>query len=446
MQTNPLSGLHEVVGQLSGPPALLWQGQAEANALLYIAAQAVLGSLEPPANEPKRAAFVRSVALALASFVAQGQLPPPPPEVALYGSSASGLHFAASDLDLTLLLALGVAEQRALVGRLAALFGATPGFEAHAQLPPAVRVPSLRLRHAELGGGHAGQGVTAQLTCGDSLGLANTRLVSCYLQIDDRARGLCMLVKHWAGRRGLASPRDGTPSSYCWVLLALNHLQCLGVLPCLQAPELLAGRTAEHWDRGYGLAPDGRSVAYAFCGNPNEQRHAPAPPPPTHPPVRRRARAVTHSSSAHPLTPSPRSPPSPPLLTRLRYMMAEGRRGELDLVDLLHDYFSVLLAYSATHVFSVGGGTRQERAKRGWFAEQHRLAVEDPMDRERNLGDMVTAATMARINEEARRAQTILHSARQTRPSPIASRQAADDLFADLFAERGSGAGDARGR
>ena len=60
---------------------------------------------------------------------------------------------------LTLLLALGVAEQRALVGRLAALFGATPGFEAHAQLPPAVRVPSLRLRHAELGGGHAAQGV-----------------------------------------------------------------------------------------------------------------------------------------------------------------------------------------------------------------------------------------------------------------------------------------------
>ena len=307
VQSNPLSGLHEVVGQLSGPPALLWQGQAEANALLYIAAQAVLGSLEPPANEPRRAAFVRSVAAALASFVAQGQLPPPPPEVALYGSSASGLHFAASDLDLTLLLALGVAEQRALVGRLAALFGATPGFEAHAQLPPAVRVPSLRLRHAELGGGHAGQGVTAQLTCGDSLGLASTRLVSCYLQIDDRARGLCMLVKHWAARRQLASPREGTPSSFCWVLLALNHLQCLRVLPCLQAPELLAGRTAEHWDRGYGLAPDGRSVPYAFCGNPNEQRRAPAPTP------------LTRSASHPPLTRSPPHPlftcSSPQLLT-----------------------------------------------------------------------------------------------------------------------------------
>ena len=68
------------------------------------------------------------------------------------------------------------------------------------------------------------------------------------------------------------------------------------------------------------------------------------------------------------------------------------------------------------------------------------------MDRERNLGDMVTATTMAHTTEEARHAQAILHSARQTRPSPIASRQAADDLFADLFAERGSGAGDARGR
>ena len=146
------------------------------------------------------------------------------------------------------------------------------------------------------------------------------------------------------------------------------------------------------------------------------------------------ARPRTPFSPAPPRTCSP--PPPPPSLSRLRYMMAEGRRGELDLVDLLHDFFSVLLAYSATHVFSVGGGARLERAKRGWFAEQQRLAVEDPMDRERNLGDMVTAATMARITEEARRAQAILHGARQTRPSPIASRQAADDLFADLFSER----------
>ena len=287
MQSNPLSGLHEVVGQLSGPPALLWQGQAEANALLYIAAQAVLGSLEPPAHEPQRVAFAHGVALALASFVAQGQLPPPPPEVALYGSSASGLHSATSDLDLTLLLTLSGAEQRVLVSRLATLFGATPGWQAEALVAPVARVPSLRLR---LGGGHAGLPLCAQLTCGDSLGLANTRLVSCYLQIDHRARGLCMLVKHWAGRRQLASPRDGTPSSYCWVLLALNHLQCLGVLPCLQAPELLAGRTAEHWDCGFSLTPDGRSVQYTFCGNPNEYRHTPAPvaapaPHPARPPT-----------------------------------------------------------------------------------------------------------------------------------------------------------------
>lgn len=89
-----------------------------------------------------------------------------------------------------------------------------------------------------------------------------------------------MLVRLWAGRRQLASPRDGSPSPYCWALLAINHLQCLGVLPCLQAPELLAGRTAEHWDRGYGFAPDGRSVQYTFCGNPHEHRPAAAKPRP----------------------------------------------------------------------------------------------------------------------------------------------------------------------
>ena len=74
-------------------------------------------------------------------------------------------------------------------------------------------------------------------------------------------------------------------------------------------------------------------------------------------------------------------PPLPrPGLRRLRYMMAEGRRGELDLVDLLHDFFSVLLAYAGTHVFSVGSGTRLERAKRGWFGAEHAFAVEDPID------------------------------------------------------------------
>jgi hypothetical protein len=126
-------------------------------------------------------------------------------------------------------------------------------------------------------------------------------------------------------------------------------------------------------------------------------------------------------------------------------MMAEGRRGELDLVDLLHDFFSVLLAYAGTHVFSVGSGTRLERAKRGWFGAEHAFAVEDPIDRERDLGDMVTPASMARLTEEVTRAQALLHHARQSRPSPIASRQAADNLFAELFGPVAS-PGDPRAR
>ena len=73
------------------------------------------------------------------------------------------------------------------------------------------------------------------------------------------------------------------------------------------------------------------------------------------------------------------------------------------------------------------------------------LDVEDPIDRERDLGDMVTPASMARLTEEVTRAQALLHHARQSRPSPIASRQAADNLFAELFGPVAS-PGDPRAR
>ena len=55
-------------------------------------------------------------------------------------------------------------------------------------------------------------------------------------------RQLCFLVKHWAKRRRLASPLQGTPSSYAWVLLMLTHLQALAppMLPCLLVYDELA--------------------------------------------------------------------------------------------------------------------------------------------------------------------------------------------------------------
>ena len=100
-------------------------------------------------------------------------------------------------------------------------------------------------------------------------------------------------------------------------------------------------------------------------------------------------------------------------------MMAEGRRGELDLVDLLHDFFSVLLAYSATHVFSVGGGARLERAKRGWFAEQQRLAVE--FEPEYQAGENDSQQAKEQSDPDLHRSESVTLSASET-PAVLARR------------------------
>jgi DNA polymerase sigma len=70
----------------------------------------------------------------------------------------------------------------------------------------------------------------------NALALANTRLLYLYGEIDPRVRALAYIIKHWAKRRHINSPLDGTLSSYGFLLTILHFLQRRPVplLPSLQ--------------------------------------------------------------------------------------------------------------------------------------------------------------------------------------------------------------------
>ena len=77
------------------------------------------------------------------------------------------------------------------------------------------------------------------------LGIYNTALLKCYADFDPRVRPLIMIVKYWAKQRAIKDASNATLSSYCYVLMVIFYLQQIGILPCLQDPELVG----EKWKR-----------------------------------------------------------------------------------------------------------------------------------------------------------------------------------------------------
>ena len=86
----------------------------------------------------------------------------------------------------------------------------------------------------------------------NKLAVANTALLRAYGGIDPRVRELVFLVKHWAKRRHLNSPSDGTLSSYGFILCLIHFLQVTlnfeqqNVDVWLMSSCLLSARLPEH--------------------------------------------------------------------------------------------------------------------------------------------------------------------------------------------------------
>lgn len=351
--------------------------------------------------------FCRSwLASAPPQLVAQNaaRLHSPAPLVLAYGSATSLLGSSASDIDLTVLLELPPELQRRLLSDIADAFGSVPGVTATAVL--AARVPICTMTFPSDWSSPAGaplvltSDLVVDVSVGNVIALDNTRLIRTYMEVDECAWQLCLLVKAWARARRVCSARHCFPSSYAWSLLAICHLQHLGQLPNLQglAPpwqleQALVANTAR--------TPDGRAVSYSFCGN---------------------AAAARKFWKAAPL-PAPRLP----LLLTNFFDTA---------LQLLSDRSPAGLALAAC----VSAGGLQPLSSCPCFdprAAQH-FAIEDPLEPTRDLGGMVTASTLAILRTELCRARDLLREAVATRSLPEARRWI-ERLLAAAGGEAGSG-------
>jgi DNA polymerase sigma len=63
---------------------------------------------------------------------------------------------------------------------------------------------------------------------------AKTSLLRTYCEQDPRAGPFLQLVKCWAKHRQVCDASMGFLNSFGWCLLAINFLQMIGILPCLQ--------------------------------------------------------------------------------------------------------------------------------------------------------------------------------------------------------------------
>lgn len=74
----------------------------------------------------------------------------------------------------------------------------------------------------------------------NDIAVVNSSLLREYSLLDKRVRVLMLCVKSFAKKNGISSAADSTFSSYSWLNLVVFYLQCIGFLPVLQCPKLMA--------------------------------------------------------------------------------------------------------------------------------------------------------------------------------------------------------------
>jgi len=77
--------------------------------------------------------------------------------------------------------------------------------------------------------------LSCDINVNNTIALQNTLMVQTYASIDERAKQLIILIKHYAKRRMINDAKGGTLSSYCWVNMVIHFLQqrIPPILPCL---------------------------------------------------------------------------------------------------------------------------------------------------------------------------------------------------------------------
>ena len=146
------------------------------------------------------------------------------PELHLFGSSVNGFGVSGCDMDMVLMVD---GPQSELVEKVAAALTALQYPELLAIAT--ARVPVVKFRDPATGLG-------CDICFNNGLALRNSGLLATYSALDPRVRPLAFAVKHWAKNRRVNTTFEGTLSSYAYVLMVIQFLQCrrAPVLPVLQ--------------------------------------------------------------------------------------------------------------------------------------------------------------------------------------------------------------------
>lgn len=162
----------------------------------------------------------------------------PGADIHVYGSAGNGLGLRSADVDMSLYIprAVGAAHGRekghvdapkVILARLAAIMEQNDLTILGKFLD--ARVPVIKMLDPV-------SKLQVDVCVNNMLAVRNTELLKAYVDLDERFRYVCILVKLWAKRRDLNDAYHGTLSSYAYTLLVIHYLQTLDtcVLPCLQ--------------------------------------------------------------------------------------------------------------------------------------------------------------------------------------------------------------------
>lgn len=148
----------------------------------------------------------------------------------IYGSSKNGFGNTESDLDMCLAphLTLHHVKKSELILQIASALEELGMKEVSCRAT--ARIPIVEFIEPY-------SGLSCDISLHNELALANTKLLRIYSEIDPRVRQLAYLIKYWAKRRNINSPKDGTLSSYGYILALLHFLQqrTQPVIPNLQS-------------------------------------------------------------------------------------------------------------------------------------------------------------------------------------------------------------------
>ncbi|KIW00606.1 uncharacterized protein PV09_07803 [Verruconis gallopava] len=193
--------------------------------------------------------------------------------------------------------------------------------------------------------------LAADMNVNNTLALENTRMIKTYVQVDDRVRPLAMIIKHWTRQRMLNDAGiGGTLSSYAWICMIINFLQTRN------PPILPALHQMEH-EKYY--AQDGTESGF------NDD------------------------------------------LSKLRGFGSANKETIGELLFYFFRFYAYEMAYDSS-VISVRHGKILTRKEKGWDHTskegQWRLAIEEPFNTSRNLGNSADSTAFRGLHLELRQA------------------------------------------